>query len=245
MGTDSRFSGKSTLLLTLLRILELQSGKIELDGVDISRVRLDLLRQRSFITVSQDALLLSNETLRFNLDPDSSLSDDMLIDSLVRTGLWQHFLGGVTDMSGCLETEAGNAIDLPAFEEHRILDKKVSLLQELSVGQCQLFALSRALIKVNTVRCAGVKPVILLDEVTSSLDFVTESTIHDIIDEEFMGKGHTVIIVAHRLSQLSERTKPGRDVVVVMGDGRLQEIITDVSTRMFKVLGEADRGAFI
>ena len=146
-------------------------------------------------------------------------------------------------MSGCLETEAGNAIDLPAFEEHRILDKKVSLLQELSVGQCQLFALSRALIKVNTVRCAGVKPVILLDEVTSSLDFVTESTIHDIIDEEFTGKGHTVIIIAHRLGLLSERTKPGRDVVVVMGDGRLQEIITDVSTRMFKVLGEAKKGA--
>jgi ATP-binding cassette, subfamily C (CFTR/MRP), member 1 len=222
----------------------LQSGKIELDGVDISRVRLDLLRQRSFITVSQDALLLSNETLRFNLDPDASLPDDIVTDSLVRTGLWQHFLGGVTDMSGCLETEAGNAIDLPAFEEHRILDKKVSLLQELSVGQCHLFALSRALIKVNTVRCAGVKPVILLDEVTSSLDFVTESTIHDIIDEEFTGKGHTVIIVAHRLGLLSERTKPGRDVVVVMGDGRLQEIITDVSTRMFKVLGEADRGTF-
>ena len=59
-----------------------------------------------------------------------------------------------------------------------------------------------------------------------------------------MGKGHTVIIVAHRLGLLSERTKPGRDVVVVMGDGRLQEIITDVSTRMFKVLGEADRGTF-
>jgi ATP-binding cassette subfamily C (CFTR/MRP) protein 1 len=243
MGTYSRISGKSTLLLTLLRILELQSGKIELDGVDISRVRLDLLRQRSFITVSQDALLLSNETLRFNLDPDASLSDDMLIDALVRTGLWQHCLGGSTD-NGCLEEEAGNAIDISAFSEHLILDKKVSLLQELSVGQCQLFALSRALIKVNTVRCAGVKPVILLDEVTSSLDFATESTIHEIIDEEFTGNGHTVIIVAHRLGLLSERAKPGRDVLVVMEDGRLLEVITDVSTTMFKALREADRGAF-
>jgi ABC-type multidrug transport system fused ATPase/permease subunit len=222
----------------------LQSGKIELDGVDISRVRLDLLRQRSFITVSQDALLLSNETLRFNLDPDASLSDDMLIDALVRTGMWEHFLGGFTDMNGCLESDASNAIDISAFGEHPILDKKASLLRELSVGQCQLFALCRALIKVNTVRCAGVKPVILLDEVTSSLDFATESTIHDIIDDEFTGKGHTVIIVAHRLGGLRERAKPGRDVVVVMKDGRLQEVITDVSTTMFKILGKADRGAF-
>jgi ATP-binding cassette subfamily C (CFTR/MRP) protein 1 len=244
MGTDSRFSGKSTLLLTLLRILELQSGKIELDGVDISRVRLELLRQRSFITVSQDALILSNETLRFNLDPDASLSDDEVIGALVRTGLWPHFLGGVTDMNGGLEAEGGNATDISAFGKHPVLDKKVSLLQELSVGQFQLFALCRALIKVNMVRCAGVKSVILLDEVTSSLDFVTESTIHDIIDEEFTGKGHTVITVAHRLGLLSERTKPGRDMVVVMGDGRLEKVITDVSRTMFKILGETDRGAF-
>jgi ATP-binding cassette subfamily C (CFTR/MRP) protein 1 len=243
MWTYSRISGKSTLLLTLLRILELQTDKIELDGVDIIRVRMDLLRQRGFITVSQDALLLPNETLRFNLDPDSSLPDDMLIDALVRTELWQHFLGGFTD-HGCLEGEASNAIDISAFSEHPILDKKVSLLRELSVGQCQLFAVCRALITVNTVRCAGVKPVILLDEVTSSLDFATESTIHDIIDEEFTGKGHTVIIVAHRLGLLSKRTKPRRDVLVVMGDGRLLEVITDVSTTMFKVLRGADRGAF-
>jgi ABC-type multidrug transport system fused ATPase/permease subunit len=205
-------------------------------------MRLDLLRQRSFITVSQDALLLSNETLRFNLDPDTLLSDDEVIGALVRTGLWPHFLGGATDMME--EAEGGIATEISAFGEHPILDKKVSLLQGLSVGQCQLFALCRALIKVNRMRCAGVNPIILLDEVTSSLDFATESTIHDIIDEEFTGKGHTVIIVAHRLGLLSERTKPGRDVVVVMGDGRLQEIITDVSTTMMKILGEADRGAF-
>ncbi|KFY68700.1 hypothetical protein V496_00844 [Pseudogymnoascus sp. VKM F-4515 (FW-2607)] len=231
-------SGKSTLLLTLLRILELQSGSIELDGVDISRVRLDLLRQRSFVTVSQDTLLLSNETLRFNLDPDASLSDDMVIDALARTGLWTHFSEGITDVNRCLVVGPSDTIDISAFSEHPVLDKKVSLLQELSVGQCQLFALCRALIKVNTVQCAGRKPVILLDEVTSSLDFAMESTIHGIIDEEFTGKGHTAIIVAHRLGVLTENTKPGRDVVAWMGDGRLQEVITDVNPTTFKILGE-------
>ncbi|KFX93219.1 hypothetical protein O988_06925 [Pseudogymnoascus sp. VKM F-3808] len=231
-------SGKSTLLLTLLRILELQSGSIELDGVDISRVRLDLLRQRSFVTVSQDTLLLSNETLRFNLDPDASLSDDMVIDALARTGLWTHFSEGITDVNRCLVVGPNVTIDISAFSEHPVLDKKVSLLQALSVGQCQLFALCRALIKVNTVQCAGRKPVILLDEVTSCLDFAMESTIHGIIDEEFTGKGHTVIIVAHRLGVLTENTKPGRDVVAWMGDGRLQEVITDVNPTTFKILGE-------
>ncbi|KAH8684429.1 putative ABC transporter [Tricladium varicosporioides] len=222
-------SGKSTLILTLLRILELQSGRIELDSVDISRVRLELLRQRCFITVSQDALLLSNETLRFNLDPEASLSNDMVISALTRTKLWLHFCEGFADVNGYSGVGSGDAID-----EHPILDKKISLLQELSVGQCQLFALSRALIKVDMIRRTGVKPVILLDEVTSSLDFATESTIHDIIDEELTGKGHTVIIVAHRFDVLAEHIEPGRDVVALIKDGELQEIITNISSTKVK-----------
>lgn len=188
--------------------------------------------------MSQDTLLLSNETLRFNLDPDASLSDDMVIDALARTGLWTHFSEGIMDVNRCLVVGPSDTIDISAFSEHPVLDKKVSLFQELSVGQCQLFALCRALIKVNTVQCAGRKPVILLDEVTSSLDFAMESTIHGIIDEEFTGKGHTVIIVSHRLGVLTENTKPGRDVVAWMGDGRLQEVITDVNPTTFKILGE-------
>jgi ATP-binding cassette, subfamily C (CFTR/MRP), member 1 len=232
------------LLLTLLRILELQSGSIELDGVDISRVRLDLLRQRGFITVSQDTLLLSNETLRFNLDPDGSLSDDVVIDVLLRTGLWIHFSGGVLDVSGQLGAEADDTIDTSASTEHPVLDKRISLFQELSVGQCQLLALCRALIKVNTIRRLGVKPVVLLDEVTSSLDFGTESTIHGIIDDEFTNRGHTVIIVAHRHSILTKNAKPGRDVVALMGDGQLLEVITNVA-RLTNFLEKTDNAAII
>jgi ATP-binding cassette, subfamily C (CFTR/MRP), member 1 len=39
-------AGKSTLGLTLSRIMELQSGSIKIDGVDISRVDLDFLRSK-------------------------------------------------------------------------------------------------------------------------------------------------------------------------------------------------------
>ncbi|CZR52737.1 related to multidrug resistance protein [Phialocephala subalpina] len=219
-------SGKSSLLLTLLRILEVQSGKIEVDGVDISRVRLGFLRQRCFITVSQDALLLSNETLRFNLDPEVSLSDDILIDGLARCGLWKHFLASDTE------------VNVPDFAQHPILDTKISLFSELSVGQCQLFALCRGIIKANAMRVGGVKSIVLLDEVTSSLDHATESTIHGIIDEEFTGKGHTVIIVAHRLSVLSEYMRPGRDIVAMLGDGKLVEVIRDLRGDTLKTLGE-------
>ncbi|KAL2172704.1 hypothetical protein VTG60DRAFT_4150 [Thermothelomyces hinnuleus] len=59
-------NGKSSLLLTLLRLLDLQSDTIRLDGVDITQIPRDFLRQRCFVTVSQDGLLMSNETI-FNL----------------------------------------------------------------------------------------------------------------------------------------------------------------------------------
>jgi len=125
------------------------------------------------------------------------------------------------------------AMDMPGNSvvgSHPILDMKVSKFKDLSVGQSQLFALCRALLKAYTAHCAGVKPVILLDEVTSSLDSTTESTIYRIIDEEFTRKGHTIIFVAHRLSVLTQHIEVGRDVVVVMANGRLVEVITDLKS---------------
>lgn len=233
-------SGKSTLLLTLLRLLELQSGRIELDGIDIKKVRLEVLRQRCFITVSQDPLLLANETLRFNLDPAGSLPNETLIASLQRTELWSHFLQGAPGGEEGFGVDSESGIHNLASDQHPILDRNLSSFPELSVGQGQLLALCRALIKAQTAECFGRKPVVLLDEVTSSLDSVTESIIHGIIDDEFTEKGHTVIWVAHRIGLLANHTVPGRDVIVLLGDGRLQEVITDLSQMAFEKLGRLE-----
>lgn len=207
----------------------MQSGKIEIDGIDIKQVRLDLLRRRCFIAVSQDPLLLPNETLRFNLDPDDSVPEHVIVSALTKTKLWSHFFEG--DDRG--KTSDMNILD---FDKHSILDRKVSLFQELSVGQCQLFALCRALVKLNSLRRVGARPIILLDEVTSSLDTTTESLIHHIIDDEFTEKGHTVILVTHRLSTLEEHTETGRDAVVLIAAGRLQEVIKDLGPATFQRL---------
>lgn len=217
-------SGKSTLLLTLLRLLELQSGKIEVDGIDIKTVGPNILRERCFIAVSQDPLLLPNETLRFNLDADGSVTDDDLVDALTETGLWSHFFKGDTsyDVEGATTIEISEDSD-----EHPVLHRRFALFQELSVGQCQLFALCRALVKARFLRRAGLKPVILLDEVTSSLDIETESTVHDIVDREFTHRGHTVIIVAHRVGALEKHMEVGRDAVALMADGKLQEVVQE------------------
>lgn len=230
-------SGKSTLLATLLRLLELQSGKIEIDGIDIKEVRLDLLRRQCFIAVSQDPLVLYNETLRFNLDPDNSVSDSVIIGALSKAGLWSHFSAGDTQFRG----GTGTVINVSGFGEHPILGQKISQFHELSVGQFQLFALSRALIKASSLRRSGLKPVVILDEVTSSLDPDTESTIYRIINSEFTEQGHTVIIVAHRISVLTTGyTKPGRDAVALMADGSLQEVIQDLKPATFQLLRQTE-----
>ncbi|KAI1179905.1 putative ABC transporter [Nemania sp. FL0916] len=217
-------SGKSTLLLTLLRLLELKSGTIELDGVDIQTVGLDLLRQRCFVAVSQDPLLLPNETLRFNLAPGNAAPDGIVIEMLAKAGLQSHFFDGNTH----LDEEESTVISMESPGESAILDRKLSQFKELSVGQCQLFAVCRALVKARSLRDAGIKPVVLLDEVTASLDPQTEATIYQLIEDELTANGHTVIIVAHRLGALSKHIQSGRDVVAVLADGRLQDVIHDL-----------------
>ncbi|KAB5513252.1 ABC transporter-like protein [Coniochaeta sp. 2T2.1] len=218
-------SGKSSFILTLLRMLEVQSGAVQVDGIDISRVSRDIIRQRCFVTVSQDALILANETLRFNMDPYGLLQDEVIIEALQETKLWNHFT--TRDNTS---TTSGPYPEPAVYRDHSILDQKLSSFSELSVGQGQLFALCRALVKVQSLRDDDAQPIILLDEVTSSLDLDTESAIHDIIDQEFTRKGHTAIVIAHRLGVLSRHARPGQDVVVQLRDGRVENVGTDLTS---------------
>ena len=114
-------SGKSSLLLTLLRMIHLQSGLIELDGIDISQIPPKEIRQRCFVAVSQDPLLLPQEDLRFNLEPEESASNAMLIQALTIVGLWSTFQCNNTGQ-GALEPN----------DDASILDKKISQFPNVS-----------------------------------------------------------------------------------------------------------------
>ena len=60
-------AGKTTISMALTRIVELMGGKIEIDGVNISK--LDIVDLREQITmIPQDPIMFSG-TLRYNLDP--------------------------------------------------------------------------------------------------------------------------------------------------------------------------------
>jgi ATP-binding cassette subfamily B protein len=79
---------------------------------------------------------------------------------------------------------------------------------KLSGGQRQRIALARAILKHA--------PILLLDEATSSLDSVTERHIQDSF--EYLMRGRTVVVIAHRLSTLAHL-----DRIVVFHGGRIVE----------------------
>eukprot|EP01047_Picozoa_sp_COSAG01_P032683 COSAG01_NODE_2374_length_7803_cov_5.861241_7_plen_132_part_00 len=86
MGVCGRTgSGKSTLAKTLFRLVECQEGRIEIDGIDISRVGLPTLRSR-ITMIPQDPVLFAGP-LRYSLDPAGSYSDERLWAALESVGL--------------------------------------------------------------------------------------------------------------------------------------------------------------
>ncbi|KAL3184208.1 hypothetical protein MRX96_032324 [Rhipicephalus microplus] len=69
-------AGKSSLVLALLRVLKPSEGRILIDGFDIADVPLKKLRS-SITVIPQDPSLLRG-TLRHNLDPTNSYSDEQI-----------------------------------------------------------------------------------------------------------------------------------------------------------------------
>ena len=120
-------AGKSTLCLALCRIVEAASGQIFIDGVDISKISLQNLREKIAI-IPQDPTLFEG-TLRFNLDPENKSSDPELIELLKLASL-------------------ENLIDRNHEGLYQQIEEKG---QNLSSGEKQLICICRAILKNNRV----------------------------------------------------------------------------------------------
>ncbi|KAJ0346519.1 hypothetical protein COL154_008012 [Colletotrichum chrysophilum] len=174
-------SGKSTLIAALTRMAELASGSIHIDAVDIGSVHPSDVRS-AINTIPQEPFFF-HATVARNLDPSGVLSDEALRLAVEKVQMWQ-----VIEDAGGLHAAA--------------------TLDNLSQGQKQLLALSRAILNPSNV--------VLMDEATSSVDQHTASMMKQTIQDEF--KDITVIAVAHQLSTIMDF-----DVVVVMESGYIAE----------------------
>ncbi|PYH88863.1 putative ATP-binding cassette transporter [Aspergillus ellipticus CBS 707.79] len=205
-------SGKSTLMLSLLQLLTPKSGSIQIDDVDITRVPLRTLRQRGLIAVPQDGFNIPTASLRFNLDPFETSSEDSIVIALNRVRLWDKISTTFSHITG--------AIVDPSTDMYKLLDLPMSTFLPCSAGELQLFALCRTLLRVWSN--ASSKPVIVLDEASSSLDPETESILEGILREDL--SGHTVVMIAHRVEGIMGAMRPGVDAIATMQDGRLHEV---------------------
>ena len=195
------------MVLALLRLIE-STGTVTLDHEKLARIPRRSLRNRGFITVPQEPFFLPNASLSFNLDPSGLAPDAVLRASIRKVGLWEQLCNaGETDP----------------------LAKALCALPTLSAGQKQLLAVARAIVKKHVLgqsvyqdaASPPPRPVLILDEATSSLDPKTEETIYAIVEDEFVQASHAVLIVAHRTGALRQRMRKGVDKVAWLQDGRL------------------------
>jgi len=77
--------GKSTMGLALSRLLEVDSGEVLIDGVEVNKVDLETLRSR--ITVIPQDPVIFDGTLRTNLDPLNKRTDEEIEKVLRDAGL--------------------------------------------------------------------------------------------------------------------------------------------------------------
>lgn len=188
-------SGKSSLILLLLRLLDPTPGTpadaVTIDGLPLGRLHRATLRRR-VVAMPQDMVFLAaGETFEAALDPDACATHDERREALARVGL----LDAIEEAGG-LRAEVGK--------------------DSLSQGQKQLFSLAVAVLRARfREREGGARGgVLLLDEVTSNVDRETEKTIMSVIGEVF--REYTVVAVTHSLESVG-----GFDKVFVMGDGRI------------------------
>ncbi len=168
-------AGKSTLVKLLLRFYDPDSGRILIDGQDITKVTQDSLRLNIGM-VQQDSSLL-HRSVRDNILYGRPEATEQEMLSAARQAEAHDFILDLTDPEG-----------RSGYDAH-VGERGV----KLSGGQRQRITLARVILKDV--------PILLLDEATSALDSEVEAAIQDTLYG--MMEGKTVIAIAHRLSTIA------------------------------------------
>ena len=168
-------TGKSTLVNLILRLYDLEGGRILIDGQDISKVTQDSLRSNIGVVTQNTSLL--HRLLRSNIKlgkPDAT--DEEMVSASERAEA-HDFIMNLVDSKGRRGYDA-------VVGERGV---------RLSGGQRQRIAIARVFLKDA--------PILILDEATSALDSEVEAAIQENLDDLMHGK--TVIAIAHRLSTIA------------------------------------------
>ncbi|MEM2341557.1 MAG: ABC transporter ATP-binding protein [Candidatus Bathyarchaeia archaeon] len=178
-------AGKSTIVKLLCRFYDPQQGSIKIDRYDIRIFTQKSLRKQMGI-ILQETLLFSG-TVKDNIrygKPDAT--DEEVINAAKAVGAHEFIM------------------NLPNGYETKVGERGLGL----SVGQKQLIAFARAILKDPAI--------LIMDEATSSIDPYTDLLIREAM--KTLLKNRTAIIIAHRLSTVREA-----DRILVIDNGRIVE----------------------
>lgn len=149
-------SGKSTFVQALFRLIEAESGTISIAGIDISNLGLHKLRTGMSV-ISQHPVLFGGCTVRENLDPFQSSSDEQI-------------------MSALEDVQMMKVVNsLPFGVNSRIAGNG----DNFSTGQRQLLCLARAILQKSKI--------LVLDEPSSNIDSQTDKLIQEAVRKSFKG----------------------------------------------------------
>ena len=169
-------AGKSTLVNLLLRLYDLNGGRILIDGQCIANVTQESLRSQIGM-ITQDTSLL-HRSIRENLLYGRPHASEEELQLAIRRARADEFIPLLSDSQGRTGLDA------------HVGERGV----KLSGGQRQRIAIARVLLKDA--------PVLIMDEATSALDSEVEAAIQESLESLMQGK--TVIAIAHRLSTIAK-----------------------------------------
>ncbi|MBT52603.1 MAG: multidrug ABC transporter ATP-binding protein [Mameliella sp.] len=169
-------AGKSTAVSLLLRLYDVEAGRILMGGTDIRDLTQHALR-RQIAVVRQETAMFNRSALENIRYGRPGASDAEVFEAANRASAHEFILG--------LKDHRGNTGYAARLGERGV---------KLSGGQRQRIALARAILRDA--------PVLVLDEATSALDSEVEAEIQEALEQVMMGK--TVLAIAHRLSTIAQ-----------------------------------------
>jgi branched-chain amino acid transport system ATP-binding protein len=205
-------AGKTTFFNCILGVLPINRGTVELAGRDISR-----------LPVHKRARLGLGRTFqRIELFPDSTVRDHLFVAERVRRGdgrLWKDLVGlgrpRADEVAQCDEVLGLLRLDHLANEP----------IERLSLGQCRLVEVGRALMTEPKV--------LLLDEPSSGLDRVESAALARTLQEVQAEQGFSILLVEHDVELVASFTT--RTYVLDFGrlivEGPTAEVLASAEVR--------------
>jgi len=209
-------AGKTTLVNLLLRLYDIQEGRILVDGTDISTVTQESLRGHISV-VTQDTSLLHRSVYENIAYGKSDCSFDDVVAAAKQAEAYD-FIQTLVDTHGRTGFDA------------MVGERGVTL----SGGQRQRIAIARVFLKDA--------PILVLDEATSALDSEVEAAIQENLKRLMSGK--TVIAIAHRLSTIAQMDRlVVMNEGSIVESGTHEELIA--SSGLYADLWKRQSGGFI